>query len=85
MKQLAPNAFSDFDNPQLIWEIYGELLDFYDQNSFCAKSVAYSTNTNVKLINKILHRLIYYKAVSCTGADHWGVKHYRLNNSFKNL
>ena len=85
MKQLHQNAFSDFDNPQFIWEIYGEVLDFYDQQSFCAKSIAYTTNTNVKLINKILHRLIYYKAIICTGTDHWGVKQYRLNSEFTGL
>jgi predicted transcriptional regulator len=83
MKTLNQNAFDDFENKQLIWEIYAELLDFYDQNSFCAKSVAYSTNTDVKLINKILHRLIYYKAVECVGTDTWGAKKYKLNKAFK--
>jgi hypothetical protein len=84
-KGLAKNAFDGFDDPQLIWEIYGELLDFYDQNPFCAKSVACSTNTDVKLVNKVLHRLIYYKAVECTGTDHWGVKQYRLDKAFTGL
>jgi hypothetical protein len=82
MNQINENAFDDFDNPQRIWELYGELLDFYDQFSFTAKQVAYETNIDVKLVNKILHRLIYYKAVSCTSTDQWGVKHYRLNKAF---
>jgi hypothetical protein len=82
MKTLNPNAFSDFNDPQLIWEIYGELLDFYGQNPFCAKSVAYAMNTDVKLVNRVLHRLIYYKAVRCTGTDAWGVKRYRLDPAF---
>jgi hypothetical protein len=85
MQELPQNAFSDFENPQLIWEVYGELLDFYDQNPFCAKSVAYDVNIDVKLVNKILHRLIYYKAVTCTGTDPWGVKTYRLNAAFTGL
>lgn len=84
MKTLNENAFNDFDNPQIIWELYGELLDFYSDQNFSAKQVAYETNTDVKLINKILHRLIQHKAVICTGNDHWGVKTYRLNDEFTN-
>jgi hypothetical protein len=83
MQTLPQNAFNDFDNPQIIWEIYGEILDFYDQNSFTAASVAYDVNVDKKLVNKVLHRLIYYKAVTCTGEDHWGVKRYQLNEAFK--
>jgi hypothetical protein len=82
MNTLNENAFSDFDSPQLIWEIYGELLDFYGQNPFCAKSVAYCINVDVKLINKVIHRLIQHKAVRCTGTDTWGVKRYRLDPAF---
>jgi hypothetical protein len=76
--------FSDFDNPQLVWEVYGELLDFYADQDFSAKQVAYEVGFEVKLINKILHRLIHHKAVVCTGKDHWGVKTYRLNEAFTN-
>jgi predicted transcriptional regulator len=84
MRQLDILRFSDFDNPQLVWEVYGELLNFYNDQDFSAKQVAYATNLEVTLINKILHRLIHHKAVVCTGKDHWGVKTYRLNETFKN-
>ena len=83
MKTLLQNAFDDFENKQIIWEFYGELLDTYDQSIFCAKQLAYELNMEVKLVNKILHRLIQHKAITCTGADHWGIKQYRLNNAFK--
>ena len=82
MKQLNENVFNDFEDPQIIWELYGELLDFYSQQDFNAAQVAYETNFDKKLINKILHRLIQHKAVECTGSDHWGVKMYRLNEAF---
>jgi len=84
MNQLDQNIFSDFDNPQLIWEVYGELLDFYNAQDFSAKQVAYEIGFEVKLINKILHRLIQHKAIIFTGTDHWGVKTYRLNEDFTN-
>jgi hypothetical protein len=83
MQTIPEKAFDDFDNPQIVWEIYGEILDFYDQNSFTAAQVAYDVNVDKKLVNKVLHRLIYYKAVTCTGADHWGVKSYCLNEAFR--
>lgn len=81
-KTLQENAFNDFDNPQIIWELFGELLDFYADQEFCAKQVAYETNTDVKQINRILHRLIRHKAVICTGTDHWNVKTYRISEEF---
>jgi hypothetical protein len=84
MKLLNQAAFSDFDNSQLVWEVYGELLDFYNDQDFSAKQVAYEVGVEVKLINKILHRLIHHKAIVCTGTDHWGVKTYRLNEAFTN-
>ena len=80
--QLEKTAFDDFDNPQIIWEVFGELLDFYTDQQFSAKQVAYETGHDTKLINRILHRLIQHKAVSCTGVDCWGVKTYRLNEDF---
>jgi hypothetical protein len=83
MKTLPENAFDDFDNPQIVWEIYGEILDFYDQNTFTAAEVAHDVNVDKKLVNKALHRLIYYKAVTCTSTDHWGVKTYCLNEAFR--
>jgi hypothetical protein len=78
------NIFDDFDDRQVIWELYGELLDFYFDQSFSAKQVAYETNTDTKLVNRILHRLIQHKAVICTGSDCWGAKIYRLNDDFTN-
>jgi transcription initiation factor IIE alpha subunit len=82
MQQLNKNIFNDFNDPQIIWQIYGELLDFYSQQNFSAKQVAYELGQDTKLINKILHRLIHHKAVTCTGTDHWGVKTYCLNEAF---
>lgn len=82
MKELNKNIFNDFDNPQIIWEIYGELLDFYTEQNFCTKQVAYETGHDTKLINKVLHRLIQHKAVIEVGKDHWGVKTYKLNEAF---
>ena len=82
MKTLPENAFGDFEDPQIIWELYGELLDFYADQNFCAKQVAYETGQDAKLVNRVLHRLIQHKAVICTGADGWGVKTYRLNDAF---
>jgi hypothetical protein len=84
MRQLDIRRFSDFDNSQLVWEVYGELLDFYADQDFSAKQVAYEVGVEVKLINKILHRLIHHKAIVCTGKDHWGVKTYRLYETFTN-
>jgi hypothetical protein len=84
MRQLDIRRFSDFDNSQLVWEVYGELLDFYADQDFSAKQVAYEVGFEVKLINKILHRLIHHKAIVCTETDHWGVKTYRLNEAFTN-
>jgi transcription initiation factor IIE alpha subunit len=82
MKEIDRQLFSDFDDPQIIWELYGELLDFYNDQNFSAKQVAYETGIDTKLINKILHRLIQHKAVEFVNTDHWGVKIYRLNESF---
>jgi len=84
MRQLNKNTFNDFDNPQLIWEVFGELLDLYSDQNFSAKQLAYELNFDVKLINKILHRLKQKQAVICTGIDHWGVKIYRINDTFTN-
>jgi hypothetical protein len=83
MQTLPENAFSDFDNPQIIWELYGEILDIFDQEIFTARTLAHHAIMDVKLVNKALHRLIYHKAVTCVGADHWGVKSYCLNEGFR--
>jgi hypothetical protein len=82
MKTLPENAFSDFNNPQFVWEIYGELLNIFPDCSFTAGELASECFVDKKLVNKVLHRLIYYKAVRCIGIDHWGVKKYRLNEAF---
>ena len=82
MKTLDQDTFNDFENKQIIWELYGDLLDFYDQDCFTSEQVAYDTVHSKKLINKVLHRLIQYKAVICIGTDHWGMKTYRLNEEF---
>jgi transcription initiation factor IIE alpha subunit len=85
MKQLNEKDFADFENPQFIWEIYGEILDFYFDEHFSAETIASHVGTNKKLINKILHRLVNLKAISCAKTDHWGVKYYRLNNEFTGM
>jgi hypothetical protein len=85
MKQLNEKDFADFENPQFIWEIYGEILDFYFDEKFSAETIANHIGTHKKLINKILHRLIQLKAVNCIETDHWGMKYYRLNNEFIGL
>jgi transcription initiation factor IIE alpha subunit len=85
MQELPQNAFNDFDDPQIVWEIFGEILDVFDQHRFTAEEVASQTLCNKKLVNKVLHRLIQYKAVTCAGTDHWGVKTYRLNAAFTGL
>lgn len=82
MRKLAQNAFNDFENKQEIWELYGELLDFYSDACFSAKQVAYETGYSKKMVNKILHRLIQFKAVRIVGVDTWGVKIYSLNEEF---
>ncbi|HID92166.1 TPA: hypothetical protein EYP45_03545 [Candidatus Peregrinibacteria bacterium] len=82
MRKLAENTFNDFENRQEIWELYGELLDFYSDACFSAKQVAYETGYSKKIVNKILHRLIQFKAVSLVGLDAWSVKIYRLNEEF---
>lgn len=82
MKTLPQDIFDDFDNPQIIWEIYGELMDIFDDGTFTAQQVANETAFSKKLINKVIHRLISYKAVTQTKIDHWEVKHYQLNNEF---
>lgn len=82
MKTLTENVFDDFEDRQIIWELYGELLGFYTDQNFSAKQVAYETGQDTKLVNRVLHRLIQHKAVICTGTDHWGVKTYRLNDEF---
>lgn len=82
MQTLQTTAFDDFENPQIIWEIYGDLLDIYDDEVFTARQIAYETGHSKKLINKIIHRLIQHKAVEQAYTDHWGVKTYRLNKAF---
>jgi len=82
MKTLPPTIFDDFDNPQIIWELYGELLDIFDDGTFTAQQVANETAYNKKLVNKVIHRLIKHEAITETETDHWGVKHYKLNNKF---
>ena len=84
MRTLDKQIFSGFEDQQMIWELYGELLDFYSDQNFSAAQIAYETNTDKKLINKILHRLIHHKAVVCKGNDPWGAKIYRLNDEFTN-
>jgi len=70
------------EHGQQIWEIYGELLDFYSDFSFTAQQVAYETGYSKKLINKALHRLVQHQAVQLVKTDQWGVKIYRLNDNF---
>lgn len=82
MRKLQGGIFDDFDDPQIIWEIYGELLDIYDDETFTARQVAYETGYGKKLINKVLFRLLQYKAVKQVYIDHWNVKHYRLRHEF---
>ena len=82
METLPSTIFDDFDDPQVIWEIFGELLDFFDDGSFTSEQVSRETGHNKQLINKALHRLSQHKAVICTATDHWGVKSYRLNEKF---
>ena len=82
MKNLDKNIFNDFEDRQIIWELYGELLDIYIDQNFSAKQVAYETGLDKKLVNRVLHRLIQHKALTCTGTDHWGIKTYRLNDEF---
>ena len=84
MQTIDRNIFSDFADQQKIWELYGELLDFYSDQNFSAAQIAYETNTDKKLINKILHRLIQNKALICKGTDPWGAKIYQLNDEFTN-
>lgn len=82
MQQLNKTIFNDFEDRQTIWELYGELLDFYSEQSFSAKQVAYETGHSTKLVNRVLHRLIQHKAVTCIGNDSWGVKTYQLTKEF---
>jgi predicted transcriptional regulator len=82
MKQLPETIFNDFENPQIIWELYGELLDGYEDQTFSAENVAYLINLNKKTVNRALHRLIQFKAVEQAKCDIWGVKQYRLNPQF---
>lgn len=84
MKKLPKNAFDDFEDKHLIWGIYGELLDFYTQQNFCALQVANEIGYDKKLINKVIHRLIKFKAIKLVGLDCWGVKTYRINDEFAN-
>jgi hypothetical protein len=84
MKTLPQTTFNDFENRQIIWELYGELLDFYADAPFTTKQIAYETNHDKKLINKVLHRLIQHKAVELVNTDHFGLKTYRLNEAFTN-
>lgn len=80
MNRLQDN---DLEDKQQIWELYGYLADYYFDQIFSAEQVAYDTNTPKKLVNKILHRLIHHKAVTCVGTDNWGVKSYRINDDFE--
>ena len=82
MKTSLINPADDASHRQLIWELYGDLLEFYKEVSFSAKQVAYDLNMDTKQVNKILHRLIQKKAVLCIEEDHWGVKTYRLCDAF---
>ncbi len=81
-RYLDRETFNDFEDKQIIWEVYGELLDFYSDTDFTAGQVASEIGVSKKLVNRALHRLIQQEAVICTGLDHWGVKRYRLNNDF---
>jgi hypothetical protein len=86
MKQLQETTFDDFtEDKQIIWEIYGELLDFYDDQTFSAKQLSYELGHSKKLINKVLHRLIQTKALKCLGMDTWGDKRYQLVEEFTSL
>lgn len=82
MQTLPNDIFNDFDARLEIWDLYGELLDFYADINFTAKQVAYETNHSTKTVNKILHRLIQHKAVRIVKTDHWGIKIYRINEAF---
>ena len=85
MKTLETTTFDDFGDTQTIWEIYGEILDFYDEQTFSAKQISYELGHTKKLINKVLHRLVQKEAVKCVGMDTWGDKRYQLNEEFTNL
>jgi hypothetical protein len=85
MEQVNENNFADFENPQIIWEIFGELLDFFFDETFCAVQVANHMSISKKLINKALHRLLQLEAITYIKTDHWGMKHYRLNDEFTGL
>jgi len=83
MKHLEETIFDDFtEDRQLIWEIYGELLDFYEDQTFSAKQLTYELGHDRKLINKVLHRLVQTKALKHIGTDHWGDKRYQLVEDF---
>ncbi len=82
MKTLPQDIFNDFENPQIIWEIFGELLDIFDDGIFTAQQVANETGRSTTLINKVAYRLIKHNAIIQVKIDHWEVKHYKLNNEF---
>lgn len=67
---------------QTVWEVYAELMDFYNDFVFTAAQVASETGYSKKTINRALHRLIQHKAIICTHTDQWSVKHYRLDEGF---
>lgn len=76
--QKINNTNQPDNNPQLIWEIWGELLDFYTQQTFTAKQVAYEIGIDKTTVNRALHRLVQLKEVKCIGTDSWGVKLYQV-------
>lgn len=80
---LTEKDFSDFNDPQLVWEVYGEILDFYDEDDFTAEQVSNEIGLNKKLINRIIHKLVQLGALEYTKKDHWGTKYYRLHEAFK--
>ncbi|MFN5848737.1 MAG: hypothetical protein ACK5UE_00840 [Chitinophagales bacterium] len=82
MTTITQKYFSDFEDPQLVWEVYGELLDFFNESIFTAEQVSNEIGISKKKINKIIHRLIQHNAVEYVKTDHWGVKNYQLNEAF---
>jgi transcription initiation factor IIE alpha subunit len=82
MRQITVKDFSDFQDPQLVWEVYGEILDIYEEELFTAEQIANEIGINKKLVNKIIHRLTQHNALEYVHTDHWGVKNYRLNEEF---
>jgi transcription initiation factor IIE alpha subunit len=59
-------------------------MDVYFDETFTASGLAYDLNMDKKLVNRILHRLVFHKAIKFVECDAWGVKIYRLNEAFTN-